>query len=474
MNLSKRLLISFGSMLGLVLLLSAAALLVTRDLGGELDRAANVTARQQYLAGLVSAGAAELANLERGTVLAAMLGDKARADEYQQRFRSHAEGVQKALANLGKMAESREESARLQTLGQQAALVAQAHEEMRQAMANQQMDAGMAIFAQKLQPQLEEIGRQALELVDRQNRDLAAASAASASRSARSSWVTVALMLIALAVGAVVFLTVRHASSALKDLAYRMYQSAENVSSAASMVSSASHSLAEGASQQAASLEETSASTEEIASITRKNADHALQVAGLMQKSADGAGAVNTSLDRMVEQMGEIGNSSNKIARIIKVIDEIAFQTNILALNAAVEAARAGEAGLGFAVVADEVRNLAQRCAQAARDTAGLIEDSIATSRDGNARLDQMADSVRGMTESATRVKSLVDEVNLGSQEQARGMEQISRVVLQMEQVTQKTAASAEEGASAGTELNDHANGLRKLVHEMRTMVGME
>ena len=474
MNLSKRLLISFGAMLGLVLLLSAAALLVTRDLGGELDRAANVTARQQYLAGLVSAGAAELANLERGMVLAAMLGDKARADDYQQQFRSHAGGLQKALANLRKMAESQEEGARLQTLDQQAALVAQAHEEMRQAMANQQMDAGMAIFAQKLQPQLEEIGRQALELVDHQNRDLATASAASAALSARSSWVTVALMLIALAVGAGVFWTVRHASSSLKDLAYRMSQSAENVSGAASMVSSASHSLAEGASQQAASLQETSASTEEIASITRKNADHALQVAGLMQKSAEGAGGVNTSLDRMVEQMGEIGNSSNKIARIIKVIDEIAFQTNILALNAAVEAARAGEAGLGFAVVADEVRNLAQRCAQAARDTAGLIEDSIATSRDGNARLDQMADSVRGMTDNATRVKSLVDEVNLGSQEQARGMEQIARVVLQMEQVTQKTAASAQEGAAAGTELNDHANGLRELVHEMRTMVGME
>ncbi len=474
MNLSKRLLFSFGAMLGLVLVLSAAALLVIRGLGSELDRAANVTARQQYLAGLVSAGASELTSLERGTVLAAMLGDKARADEYQQQFRSRAGSLQTALTNLRKMAESREEAAHLLSLDQQAALVAQAHEEMSQAMANQQMDAGMAIFTQKVQPRLEEIGRQSLELVDRQNRDLAATSTASAARSSRSSALTVALMLIALGVGAGVFWTVRHASTSLKDLAFRMSQSAENVSGAASMVSSASHSLAEGASQQAASLEETSASTEEITSITRKNADHALQVAGLMQKSAEGAGGVNKSLDRMVEQMREIGNSSNKIARIIKVIDEIAFQTNILALNAAVEAARAGEAGLGFAVVADEVRNLAQRCAQAARDTASLIEESIATSRDGNARLDHMAESVRGMIDSATRVKSLVDEVSLGSQEQARGMEQISRVVLQMEQVTQKTAASAEEGASAGTELNDHANALRELVHEMRTMVGVE
>src|SRR5262249_2513731 len=154
---------------------------------------------------------------------------------------------------------------------------------------------------------------------------------------------------------------------------------------------------------------------------------------------------VNQTLDRMVEKMKEIDSSSNKIARIIKVIDEIAFQTNILALNAAVEAARAGEAGLGFAVEADEGRNLAQRCGQAAADTAELIEESIETSHDGDARLDQMAGAVHTMTGNSTRVKSLIDEVNMGSQEQARGMEQISRAIVQMEQVTQKTAAGAEQ-----------------------------
>jgi len=191
-----------------------------------------------------------------------------------------------------------------------------------------------------------------------------------------------------------------------------------------------------------------------------------------MQQTENSAVDVNQTLDRMVEKMKEIDSSSNKIARIIKVIDEIAFQTNILALNAAVEAARAGEAGLGFAVVADEVRNLAQRCAQAARDTAELIEESIETSRDGNVRLDRMAGAVRTMTGNSNRVKGLVDEVNIGSQEQARGMEQIARAVLQMEQVTQKTAAGAEQSASAGTELDTHATGLRGLVQEMRQMVG--
>jgi methyl-accepting chemotaxis protein len=472
MSLTRKLLMSFGVMLGLVLVLGAAALLVTRDLTHLLDHAANVTARQQYLAGEVNAATSELTSLERGGVLAAMLGDKAHVEEYQQKFNVQAESLRKALAELGRVAETRAISERVQNLDQQSNLVMQADRELRQAIANQQMDSGLQIFAQKVVPRLEEIGKQASALVQQQTQDLAQASASSAGKSTSSTLITIALLLVGICVGGGVLWMVRKANEALRTLAAKMAEGAENVSEAAAQVSRASQSLAEGATEQAASLEETSSSTEEIASITRQNAEHALQVAGLMQKTAQDAGAVNASLDRMVEQMKEIDTSSNKIARIIKVIDEIAFQTNILALNAAVEAARAGEAGLGFAVVADEVRNLAQRCAQAARDTAGLIEESINTSHDGNARLDQMAGAVRAMTDNAGRVKSLVDEVNHGSQEQARGMEQISRSVSQMERVTQKNASAAEESASAGTELTSHANTLRELVHEMREMVG--
>jgi len=474
MSLSRKLLCSFGAMLALILLLSVGGVLVLRDLSADLDRAANITARQQNLAGQAGAAASELASLERAGVLAAMLGNKAQTDDYQSRFQSRGEVLQKALADLKHLAETGEMGTRIQNVQQQTTLVLQGHAELHQAINNQRMDAALAIFAQKLQPSLEEIGRQATDLVERQNRDLANSSAASMDKSAHARNVGVVLVLIALAVGAGIFLIVHNASEALKRLAARLSQSAEQVSGAAERVSKSSQSLAEGASRQAAALEETSASTEEILSITRKNADHALQVAGLMQQSAEGAGEVNHSLDRMVAQMKEIDTSSNKIARIIKVIDEIAFQTNILALNAAVEAARAGEAGLGFAVVADEVRNLAQRCTQAARDTTGLIEESIDTTRDGNSRLDQMAGSVRAMTDNAGRVKCLVDEVSQGNQEQARGMEQISHAVLQMQEVTQAAANNAEQGASAGNELNGHADGLRTLVHEMREMVGAE
>jgi methyl-accepting chemotaxis protein/methyl-accepting chemotaxis protein-1 (serine sensor receptor) len=472
MSLTRKLLTSFGVMSGLVLLLGAAGLLMTRDLARELDRAANVTARQQYLAGGVNAATSELTSLERGSVLSAMLGDKAHVEEYQRRFAAQADALRRSLAELGKLAETRTASERIQALDQQAGLVIQADQELRQAIANQQMDSGLVIFGQKVVPRLEEIGKQATSLVEQQSRDLAQASAASAAKSSSNTMITIALLLIGTLVGGGVFWLVRQANGSLRLLATRMAEGAENVSEAAAQVSHASQSLAEGATEQAASLEETSSSTEEIASITRQNADHALQVAGLMQQSAAGAAEVNASLDRMVQQMKEIDSSSNKIARIIKVIDEIAFQTNILALNAAVEAARAGEAGLGFAVVADEVRNLAQRCAQAARDTAGLIEESIATSHDGNARLDQMAVAVRAMTENSLRVKGLVDEVNQGSQEQSRGMDQIAHSVSQMERVTQKNASAAEESASAGSELTSHANTLRTLVQEMRTMVG--
>jgi len=472
MSLNRKLLTAFGALSALLVLLAGACLSITRSLNTDLDRAANVTARRQYLAGEVDTVASDMTAVERGSVLAAVLGDKPRADQLQQDFRGKADRLQKALTELHTLAGSADSAGLLETLDQQAAQISAAQQELASALSNDQLDTALSLFNLKVQPSLEEIGKQASALVEHQVRDLAAGSQASAAKASRSRWISILLGLLALLVGVLVFRTVQRANASLRAFSVRMAESAEQVAGAAGQVSAASQSLAQGAGEQAASLEETSASTEEIASISRKNAEHALQVAGLTEQSEAGASEVNTTLDRMVEKMKEIDASSQKIARIIKVIDEIAFQTNILALNAAVEAARAGEAGLGFAVVADEVRNLAQRCAQAARDTAGLIEESIETSRDGNQRLDLVAGAVRAMTENSGRIKTLIDEVSVGSQEQARGMDQIARAVVQMERVTQKTAASAQESASAGTELNTYAGALRTLVHEMHEMVG--
>ena len=250
---------------------------------------------------------------------------------------------------------------------------------------------------------------------------------ASAASSAGRLWTWVIALIARVSGSVLAFVVVRGVTRVLVQSVSELGEGAEQVASAASQVSSSSQSLAQGSSEQAASLEETSASSEEINSMARKNTENSRSAADLVTQSQQSSWRPTRRCKQTVAAMGEINAQSGKISKIIKVIDEIAFQTNILALNAAVEAARAGEAGMGFAVVADEVRNLAQRCAQAAKDTASLIEDSIAKSNDGKSKVDQVAAAIREITDESTKIKTLVDEVNLGSQEQARGIEQIGK-----------------------------------------------
>jgi len=248
--------------------------------------------------------------------------------------------------------------------------------------------------------------------------------------------------------------------------------SAGRTQDVSTQVASSSQSLSQGATEQAASLEETSASMEEMASMTRKNAENSQAAAGLMAEVDARVKDSNGSLGSMVSSMQAIEESSQQVAKIIKTIDEIAFQTNILALNAAVEAARAGEAGMGFAVVADEVRNLAQRSAQAARDTTALIEASVAKSQAGSAKVTEVAASISAITDSVGRVKGLVDEVSVASRQQAQGIGQVAQAISQMEKVTQTTAATAEESAAASEELSAQVETTQAAVTELRQLVG--
>jgi len=226
----------------------------------------------------------------------------------------------------------------------------------------------------------------------------------------------------------------------------------EQVSSAAQQVSAASQSLAEGATEQAAGLEEASSSIEEMASQARQNSENAQQASALSTEARTSADKGTEAMGRMNQAIQGIQTSSNETAKIIKVIDEIAFQTNLLALNAAVEAARAGEAGKGFAVVAEEVRNLAMRSAEAAKNTNEMIETSVKNAQNGV----QLAEEVTTVLQEI--VTNIIDQVN-----QAIG---------QMDKVTQASAANAEESASAAEELNAQAEELNRVVGDLSAMVG--
>jgi methyl-accepting chemotaxis protein/methyl-accepting chemotaxis protein-1 (serine sensor receptor) len=266
---------------------------------------------------------------------------------------------------------------------------------------------------------------------------------------------------------------IRQITRALAGAASELRTAAQEVTTTSGQVASSSQLLSQGATSQAASLEETSASMEEMASMTRRNAENSQAAAGQVAETERLVAGANQALSELVASMSTIRDSSSQVTKIIKTIDEIAFQTNILALNAAVEAARAGEAGMGFAVVADEVRNLAQRSAQAAKDTATLIEASAANASSGGDRVDAVVRAMSAITESSARVRGLVEEVSVASRQQAQGIDQVTQAIAQMEKVTQNTAATAEEGAASSAELNAQAEQTTAAVARLEALVGL-
>ncbi|MBF0507622.1 MAG: methyl-accepting chemotaxis protein [Deltaproteobacteria bacterium] len=274
-----------------------------------------------------------------------------------------------------------------------------------------------------------------------------------------------------LAVILVALLTSRSITRPITRIIDGLKESAGQVASASSQLSSAGQSLAEGSSEQAASLEETSSSMEEMSSMTGRNADNARQANDLMKGTTDVVGSANNSMVLLTKSMDEISQASDQTSKIVKTIDEIAFQTNHLALNAAVEAARAGEAGAGFAVVADEVRNLALRAAEAAKNTSSLIEGIVKKIKEGTALVSQTSGAFSQVAGSVTKVGELIGEITVASREQSEGISGITKAIGEMDRVTQQNAANAEESASASEEMTAQADQLQVFVTSLEALL---
>jgi len=271
-----------------------------------------------------------------------------------------------------------------------------------------------------------------------------------------------------------VFLSLYSVSSITKPIRRiieGLNEGAEQVSSASGQVSSAGQSLAEGSAEQAAAIEQTSSSLEEMSSMTKQNADNAGQADSLMSEAKQVVDEANKSMLELTGSIDEIANASDETSKIIKTIDEIAFQTNLLALNAAVEAARAGEAGAGFAVVADEVRNLAMRAADAAKDTAALIEGTVKKVGHGTELVSSTNEAFGKVAESASKVSELVAEIAAASRDQAQGIEQVNTAVSELDKVTQSNAANAEESASASEEMSAQAEEMKGIVSDLVALI---
>jgi hypothetical protein len=470
-SIGNRLALAMTAVLVLTMLLSGAYVVDIRATKTSFDRTADSSVRKVQLGNELNVCKSDMYVAQRGFVLGAFLGDSARMQEEHAAFERQAALFHRTLGALRPLLTTEKGGSVVATMGQKVdEWTAEFAEVERLVNAGDPYSAQKHSFA-KVAPIYDELGQAADQFGELGKRTIEEERAEQNSAYVRSLWTAAILSLLTIGCVVFVFVMTRGLNLHLRHAVTKLSESANQVMAASSQVSSSSQHLAEGASQEAAALEETSSSSNEVGSMSRQNAQSSREAAQVTAAVNQQVGEANESLGRLSEGMKAINGSSQKIAKIMNLIDEIAFQTNILALNAAVEAARAGQAGLGFAVVADEVRNLAQRCTAAARDTSVLIEEALASARGGTEELNEVSRVFASITTGTGSVTRLVTGIRDASDEQFRGIEEITKALSQMEQITQTTAASAEQSASASEEMRGQATTMRDVVEELRAVV---
>ncbi|MGE3276428.1 MAG: methyl-accepting chemotaxis protein [Vicinamibacterales bacterium] len=456
-SLGRKLYLGIGALVALILLTSGAALWSEGRIKNDLDVATKQTAKKLELSLRVRQNALVMRSEQRRVLLAAFGNDPALLAESRKSIDEVLERNRTRIDEIAPLLVTEAGRKMLADITTAVDAWAASNDKVEALVVAGRLQDAWKLAVDESNPLVNKVDELADGLIQQQT-DFLAESIVTSDASYRATWIMSGVVLVVgLAIGLVVVWLVVGIVKTLRGTAVELTQGAEQVASASGQVSTGAQSLSQGTTEQAASLEETSASMEEMASMTRQNAQNANHAAALVGESAQEFASCDTALREMVTSMSQISESSQKIARIIKTIDEIAFQTNILALNAAVEAARAGEAGMGFAVVADEVRNLAQRSAQAAKDTASLIDEAVTSAADGDTRLKALAGSIERIGSKSGEVKALVEEISTASAQQTQGIDQVAQAIQQMEKVTQTTAATAEESAAASEELSAQA-----------------